>query len=87
MAFRALRTTGLALGLGLTALAAYQNLRDAPTMADPPPRRGRLDPTADQEVVFCHQCQNEWFRQNGSLVCPQCDGEITEIVSSPSYTL
>jgi E3 ubiquitin-protein ligase RNF115/126 len=53
-------------------------------MADPPPHsvasQGRLDATGDREVVYCHLCGNEWYRENGSLICPSCDGEVSEIV-------
>ena len=88
LAFRALRNTGLALSLGLTAIAAYQGLREA--MADqnhPMSRTGtgpatrHLDATGAREVVYCHQCDNEWHRDEHGLTCPRCEGEITEIVS------
>lgn len=80
VAFRALRSAGLALSLGLTALAAYN------AMADPPPSSrgapGHLDASGPRDVVFCHQCDNEWYQDEHGLVCPRCDGEATEIVSS-----
>ncbi|RYP06217.1 hypothetical protein DL764_003309 [Monosporascus ibericus] len=40
-----------------------------------------LDATSGREVVFCHQCENEWYRdEHGeSLTCPRCHGEATEI--------
>lgn len=83
MAFRALRTAGLTLGLGLSALAAYQGVRNA--MADPPSHQRaaltHLDATGDREVVYCHQCSNEWWRDEQGLICPRCEGEATEIVS------
>jgi E3 ubiquitin-protein ligase RNF115/126 len=83
VAFQALRRTGLALSLGLTALAAYQGIRDA--MADQPQeQRRRLDITGSREVVYCHHCENEWYRDENGLVCPRCDGEVTEIVRSRS---
>lgn len=34
-----------------------------------------------RERVFCHNCENEWFRDSGGLVCPRCNSDITEIVS------
>ncbi|KAG9256486.1 uncharacterized protein F5Z01DRAFT_672468 [Emericellopsis atlantica] len=43
--------------------------------------RGRLDATGDREVVFCHACSNEWYRDQHGLICPQCEGDIIEIVS------
>lgn len=81
MAFQGLRRTGLALSLGLTALAAFQGIRDA--MADQPQaQRRRLDASGPREVVYCHQCENEWFRDESGLICPRCDCEATEIISA-----
>lgn len=42
---------------------------------------GHLDASGSREVVYCHQCDHEWYRDEHGLVCPRCDGEITEIVS------
>ncbi|RYP55050.1 hypothetical protein DL768_000366 [Monosporascus sp. mg162] len=41
-----------------------------------------LDATCGREVVFCHQCENEWYKDEhgDSLNCPACHGEATEIV-------
>jgi Zn finger protein HypA/HybF involved in hydrogenase expression len=30
--------------------------------------------------VYCHQCDHEWYQDESGLVCPNCQGEITEIV-------
>lgn len=35
-----------------------------------------------RDLVFCHACENEWFRDEHGLVCPSCQGEFTEIVSN-----
>lgn len=43
---------------------------------------GHLDATGPREVVYCHQCDNEWHRDEHDLICPRCEGEITEIVST-----
>ncbi|KUJ16817.1 uncharacterized protein LY89DRAFT_669267 [Mollisia scopiformis] len=43
-----------------------------------------LDAFGDREVVYCHQCDNEWHRDEHGLTCPRCHGEITEIVSADS---
>ncbi|KAK2630581.1 hypothetical protein QTJ16_001401 [Diplocarpon rosae] len=45
---------------------------------------GRLDASGPRDVVFCHQCENEWFQDQYGLVCPRCEGEITEIVTPES---
>lgn len=93
--FRALGRTGLALSLGLTAIAALQNAREAmaensandegpvdvaaPLMA----HHTRLDAGTGREVVYCYVCQAEWWRdENGIMPCPSCGQEITEIVST-----
>ena len=34
-----------------------------------------------RELVFCHQCQNEWHRDEHGLQCPQCESEFVEVVS------
>ena len=92
--FRALGRTGLALSLGLTAIAALQNAREAmaenaatdggpvdvaaPLMA----HHNRLDASTGREVVYCYSCQAEWWRdENGIMPCPSCGQEFTEIVS------
>ncbi|KAI0843206.1 hypothetical protein F5Y06DRAFT_83245 [Hypoxylon sp. FL0890] len=45
--------------------------------------RDHLDATADREVVFCHNCKHEWYRDERptTLECPSCHSDITEIVS------
>ncbi|KXJ95291.1 hypothetical protein Micbo1qcDRAFT_192350 [Microdochium bolleyi] len=49
------------------------------------PGQQHLDATTGREVVFCHACDHEWYKDeqpdNESLVCPRCHGEATEIVS------
>lgn len=56
-------------------------------MADPPPGlggdRGHLDATGDREVVFCHRCEREWYRDEHGLICPDCEDDAVEIVSTP----
>jgi E3 ubiquitin-protein ligase RNF115/126 len=39
-------------------------------------------PPQNRELVFCHQCQNEWYRAEHGLTCPECQSEFTEIVSA-----
>lgn len=88
MAFRALRNTGLALSLGLTALAAYQGVRDAVMATPDQPNndsfRRHLEAENGREIVFCHMCSAQWFRDAHGLICPSCEGEITEIISAES---
>ncbi|KAJ3486857.1 hypothetical protein NLG97_g6535 [Lecanicillium saksenae] len=49
-------------------------------MASQVRRPVRLD-ARDRAVVFCHACAFEWFREEGGLICPSCESEITEVVS------
>ncbi|EON63618.1 hypothetical protein W97_02846 [Coniosporium apollinis CBS 100218] len=38
-------------------------------------------PGENRELVYCHQCENEWYRDEHGLVpCPECQGEFTEII-------
>ncbi|KAH7384843.1 hypothetical protein BKA64DRAFT_151328 [Cadophora sp. MPI-SDFR-AT-0126] len=57
-------------------------------MADHPRGFGsqapHLDASGPRDVVFCHQCEHEWYQDEAGLVCPRCDGEITEIVTPES---
>ncbi|KAH7022528.1 hypothetical protein EDB80DRAFT_11100 [Ilyonectria destructans] len=41
---------------------------------------GHLDATAGRDVVFCHACSHEWYRDQHGLTCPSCRGDITEII-------
>ncbi|KUI62693.1 hypothetical protein VP1G_09804 [Cytospora mali] len=43
--------------------------------------RGHLDPSAGREVVFCHNCSNEWYNDEHGLECPRCRSEICEIIT------
>jgi Zn finger protein HypA/HybF involved in hydrogenase expression len=54
-------------------------------MADPPQSTTqfavpRLDASGDREVVYCHLCSNEWWKDEHGLTCPRCEGDATEIV-------
>ncbi|EME47706.1 hypothetical protein DOTSEDRAFT_69602 [Dothistroma septosporum NZE10] len=33
-----------------------------------------------RELVFCHQCENEWYRDEHGIICPDCQGDFTEII-------
>jgi hypothetical protein len=39
-----------------------------------------------RDMVFCHECENEWFRDEGGLTCPDCHSDFTEIVSGASLS-
>jgi len=31
--------------------------------------------------MFCHECADEWYRDERGLTCPECGSDFTEIVS------
>jgi hypothetical protein len=39
------------------------------------PRPGHRD------MMFCHECADEWYRDEHGLSCPECGSDFTEIVS------
>ncbi|KAI0425111.1 hypothetical protein F5Y09DRAFT_322569 [Xylaria sp. FL1042] len=46
-------------------------------------RDQHLEPAEGREVVYCHNCRHEWYRDErpDNLACPACDAEFTEIVT------
>lgn len=36
----------------------------------------------EREIVFCHQCENEWYRDEHGLVCPECQGDFVEVIEA-----
>ncbi|KAL2261119.1 hypothetical protein VTK26DRAFT_4682 [Humicola hyalothermophila] len=47
-------------------------------------RGQHLDATGGREVVFCHACEHEWYRnrESDSLECPICHSSFIEIVDA-----
>ncbi|KAK4450716.1 hypothetical protein QBC34DRAFT_402326 [Podospora aff. communis PSN243] len=44
-------------------------------------RDRHLDAASGREVVLCHLCRHEWYRdQRESLACPLCNSEAVEII-------
>lgn len=35
-----------------------------------------------RDLVYCHQCDNEWYRDEHGLTCPECQSDFTEIIES-----
>jgi Zn finger protein HypA/HybF involved in hydrogenase expression len=35
-----------------------------------------------RDMMFCHECADEWYRDEHGLSCPECGSDFTEIVSS-----
>lgn len=42
---------------------------------------GHLPSIDGRDIVYCHECQHEWYRDQHGFVCPECGSEFTEIVS------
>ncbi|KIW08820.1 uncharacterized protein PV09_00750 [Verruconis gallopava] len=36
--------------------------------------------STQRETVFCHQCENEWFRSEFGLTCPRCHSDFVEVI-------
>ena len=34
----------------------------------------------ERELVYCHECENEWYRDEHGLVCPDCRSDFTEVI-------
>lgn len=40
------------------------------------------NPPGGRELVFCHPCQEEWYRDQHGLICPYCNGDFVEIIEN-----
>ena len=49
----------------------------APADIENPPSRKR-------DIVYCHECENEWYRDLHGVTCPECQGAFTEIIETGS---
>ncbi|KAI1177486.1 hypothetical protein F4777DRAFT_207415 [Nemania sp. FL0916] len=48
-------------------------------------RSPNLEPAEGREIVFCHSCYHEWYRdEHNGLECPRCQETFTEIVQPGS---
>ncbi|KAF3942335.1 hypothetical protein ABW19_dt0207820 [Dactylella cylindrospora] len=49
-----------------------------------PPRQPSTGSAPRRDMMFCHECQNEWFRDEHGLQCPnpRCRSEFTEILEN-----
>ncbi|KAJ0126899.1 Xylosidase/arabinosidase [Fusarium oxysporum f. sp. albedinis] len=75
------RRRPLAVGLGQRALTVHQrSLVPRPIVSRRDGPSSHLDATGDREVVYCHACAAEWYRDEHGLTCPACQGDIIEIV-------
>ena len=37
-------------------------------------------PYGQRDMVFCHECEHEWYRDEHGLTCPRCQSDFTEII-------
>ena len=35
-----------------------------------------------REMMFCHECENEWYRHEHGFTCPECQSDFTEIIEA-----
>lgn len=35
-----------------------------------------------REMMFCHVCENEWYRDEHGLECPECHSDFTEVIEA-----
>jgi Zn finger protein HypA/HybF involved in hydrogenase expression len=54
--------------------------RTSTTMDQPTPTTQAQRP-AQRDMMFCHECNDEWYRDEHGLTCPECGSDFTEIVS------
>ena len=39
-----------------------------------------MDRNNNRDIVYCHECENEWYRDEHGLECPECHSDFIEIV-------
>lgn len=39
----------------------------------------------ERELVFCHECEEEFWKDEHGLTCPHCTSDFTEVVSQSAY--
>jgi rubrerythrin len=44
-------------------------------------RREQSQGNSDRDMMFCHECAHEWYRNEHGLTCPKCGSDFTELVS------
>ncbi|WPG97861.1 Hypothetical protein R9X50_00064300 [Acrodontium crateriforme] len=35
-----------------------------------------------RDVMFCHECENEWYRDEHGLSCPECHSDFAEVIEA-----
>ncbi|KAH8723648.1 hypothetical protein GQ44DRAFT_620018, partial [Phaeosphaeriaceae sp. PMI808] len=44
------------------------------------PAPGQNATPAHRDMMFCHECADEWYRDEHGLTCPECGSDFTEII-------
>ncbi|KAH7084240.1 hypothetical protein FB567DRAFT_77991 [Paraphoma chrysanthemicola] len=44
------------------------------------PSAGQNQPSGRRDMMFCHECADEWYRDEHGLTCPECGSDFTEII-------
>ena len=51
------------------------------TVVVPRPYHTRLEASGNRDIVYCHACSAEWWRdENGIVPCPSCGSDVTQVV-------
>ncbi|KAF2258700.1 hypothetical protein CC78DRAFT_98760 [Lojkania enalia] len=45
-----------------------------------PPQTTATQTPAHRDMMFCHECHDEWYRDQHGLTCPECGSDFTEII-------
>ncbi|KAF2193201.1 hypothetical protein K469DRAFT_552121 [Zopfia rhizophila CBS 207.26] len=40
----------------------------------------RAQTPAHRDMMYCHECHDEWYRDEHGLTCPECGSDFTEII-------
>ncbi|KAF1940524.1 hypothetical protein EJ02DRAFT_445405 [Clathrospora elynae] len=51
---------------------------DQSSTQDAPPQSQQA--AAHRDMMFCHECSDEWYRDQHGLTCPECGSDFTEII-------
>ena len=45
------------------------------------------DNQGQRELVYCHACEDEWYRDESGLTCPGCGSDVVEIVGTTPQSI
>ncbi|KAF2205745.1 hypothetical protein GQ43DRAFT_436762 [Delitschia confertaspora ATCC 74209] len=47
-----------------------------------PQQQPQQNRPAQRDMMYCHECHDEWYRDEHGLTCPECGSEFTEIIEA-----